>query len=66
MVRQKIYQKLSEIKEEEKEGLPHHLFDIKNIDEDYSIYDYQKDLRNVLSHNKDKINLTEALNYQKR
>ena len=35
----------AKITEEEKENIPHHLFDIKNIDEDYSIYDYQKDAR---------------------
>lgn len=35
----------AKIKEEEKDNIKHHLFDIKNIDEDYSIYDYQKDAR---------------------
>ena len=35
----------AKIREDEKEGIPHHLFDIKNIDEEYSIYDYQKDCR---------------------
>ena len=35
----------AKIKEEEKEGIPHHLFDIKEIDEDYTVYDYQKDAR---------------------
>lgn len=35
----------AKVTEEEKEGIPHHLFDIKNIKEDYSIYDYQKDAR---------------------
>lgn len=34
--------------EEEKEGLPHYLFDIKSITEDYTVKDYQKDLRNLL------------------
>ena len=38
----------SKIKEEEKEGIPHHLFDIKEVDEDYSIYNYQKDGRKVI------------------
>ena len=38
----------AKIKEEEKEGIKHHLFDIKNIDENYTIYDYQKDCRNVI------------------
>lgn len=35
----------AKIKEEEKEGIIHHLIDIKNIDEDYTVYDYQKDCR---------------------
>lgn len=35
----------AKITEEEKEGIPHHLFDIKNVTEEYSIYDYQKDCR---------------------
>jgi len=35
----------AKIMEEEKEGIVHHLFDIKNTNEDYSIYDYQKDAR---------------------
>ena len=29
----------------EKENIPHHLFDIKDITEDYTVYDYQKDCR---------------------
>ena len=35
----------AKIKEEEKENIPHHLFDIKDITEDYTVYDYQKDCR---------------------
>ena len=30
---------------EEKENIPHHLFDIKEINENYTVYDYQKDCR---------------------
>lgn len=30
---------------EEMDGVVHHLIDIKKLDEDYSIYDYQKDVR---------------------
>lgn len=30
---------------EEMDGVIHHLIDIKNLDEDYSIFDYQKDVR---------------------
>lgn len=35
----------AKVTEEEKEGIPHHLFDIKNINEDYNVFDYQKDCR---------------------
>lgn len=38
----------AKIKEEEKEGIPHHLFDIKDIKQDYTVYDYQKDCRNKI------------------
>jgi len=44
----------AKITEEEKEGIIHHLFDIKNIDEDYSIYDYQKDARDKIKEIKSK------------
>lgn len=47
-----IYKELNvgsaKVKEEEKEGIKHHLLDIKNIEEDYTIYDYQQDLRNKI------------------
>ncbi len=53
-----IYKELNigtaKVKEEEKEGIPHLLFDIKNPDEDYSVSDYQKDLRRVLEDYKDR------------
>lgn len=47
----------AKIKEEEKEGIPHHLFDIRNIKEDYTVYDYQKDCRSKIDEilNKNKI-----------
>ena len=35
----------AKVTEEEKEGIIHHLFDIKNIEEDYTVFDYQKDCR---------------------
>ena len=35
----------AKVTEEEKEGISHHLFDIKNIEEDYTVFDYQKDCR---------------------
>lgn len=40
----------AKIKEEEKEGIPHHLFDIKEVREDYSIYNYQIDGRKVINY----------------
>ena len=39
----------AKIKEEEKQNIPHHLFDIKNIDENYTVYDYQKDCREKIA-----------------
>jgi len=33
---------------EEREGIPHHLLDFKSIEEEYSVYDYQKDCRNKI------------------
>ena len=44
----------AKIKEDEKEGIPHFLFDIKNVDEEYSSYEYQKDVRKLLEEYKDK------------
>lgn len=47
-----IYRRLNigsaKITETEKEGIPHHLFDIKEPNEDYTIYNYQKDARNKI------------------
>ena len=46
----------AKVTEEEKENIVHHLIDIKNIEEDYTVYDYQKDCRKkieeILSKNK--------------
>lgn len=39
----------AKIKDEEKEGIVHHLFDIKNVTEEYSIYDYQNDTRRIIN-----------------
>ena len=36
----------AKVTESEKEGIIHHLIDIKDITEDYTVYDYQKDGRN--------------------
>ena len=48
-----VYKKIdiasAKVTEEEKEGIPHHLFDIKEYDEDYTVYDYQIDARKVLN-----------------
>ena len=44
----------AKVKEEEKEGIPHHLFDIKEIDEDYTVFDYQKDCRAKIKEIQDK------------
>lgn len=38
----------AKIKESEKEGIPHHLFDICDVDDDYNIFRYQTDARRVL------------------
>lgn len=38
----------AKVTENEKENIPHHLFDIKDINEDYTVFDYQKDARLVL------------------
>lgn len=47
-----VYKKMdigtAKVTEEEKEGVKHHLIDIKDVSEDYSVYDYQKDARKVL------------------
>lgn len=38
----------AKVTEKEKENIPHHLFDIKEVAEEYSIYNYQKDCRKVI------------------
>ena len=44
----------AKVTEEEKEGIDHYLFDIKEVDEYYSVKNYQDDLRNILDNFKDK------------
>ena len=44
----------AKIKESEKEGIKHYLFDIKNVDINYTVYDYQKDVRKLLEKYKDR------------
>lgn len=33
---------------EERDGISHHVLDIKNVEEEYSVFDYQKDARNKI------------------
>lgn len=44
-----VYKKLNigsaKVKDCEKQGIKHHLLDVKNIEENYTVYDYQQDLR---------------------
>lgn len=53
-----IYKELNigtaKIKESEKNGIEHFLFDIKNPNEEYSVSNYQKDLRYLLDKYKDR------------
>lgn len=53
-----IYKKLdigtAKVKKEEMEDVPHYLFDICNPEDDYSVYDYQRDARKIIEDNKDK------------
>ncbi len=46
----------AKIKEEEKEGIIHHLIDIREIENDYTVFEYQNDCRkiidNILKRNK--------------
>ncbi len=47
-----VYKELNigsaKILEEEKEGIKHHLLSIKNVGESYTVYDFQKDARNLI------------------
>lgn len=44
----------AKVREDEKDGVPHYLFDIKDVNEEYTVYDYQKDARALLEKFKDK------------
>ena len=44
----------AKIKESEKEGIPHYLFDIKDVKDNYTVYDYQKDAREIIKKYKDR------------
>lgn len=39
----------AKVTESEKENIPHHLFDIKKVTDNYTIYDYQKDCRKKIN-----------------
>lgn len=43
----------AKIREDEKEGIKHELFDIVNVEDMYTVYDYQKDVRKLLDKYKD-------------
>lgn len=53
-----VYQELNigsaKIKESEKEGIDHYLLDMVSPNEQYTVYDYQKDVRKVLEEHTDK------------
>ena len=53
-----VYKELNigtaKIKEEEKENIPHYLFDICEVLDNYTVFDYQKDARKIIEDNKDK------------
>ena len=51
----------AKIKEEEKEGIPHYLFDIVDKNDMYTVYDYQKDARKIIEENKDNDFIDEIL-----
>ena len=44
----------AKVTKEEQQAVKHHLLDIKDYDEDYSIYDYQIDARKIIDNNPDK------------
>ncbi len=44
----------AKIKEEEKENIPHFLFNICDVSKNYTVYDYQQDLRKIIKKYKDK------------
>jgi len=44
----------AKIKEEEKENIEHLLFDIREVNEEYTVYDYQRDVRHILEEHKDR------------
>ncbi len=53
-----VYRELNigsaKVTEKEKEGIPHYLFDVVSVKDDYTVFDYQKDLRRLLDEYSDK------------
>ena len=53
-----VYKELNigtaKIKEEEKENIPHYLFDICEVEDNYTVFDYQIDARKIIEEHKDK------------
>lgn len=53
-----VYQELNigsaKVTEREKENIPHYLLDMVSPNETYTVYNYQKDIRQILDENKDK------------
>lgn len=53
-----VYKKMdigtAKVTEKEKENIPHYLFDIKDANENYTVYDYQIDARKIIEENQDK------------
>ncbi len=53
-----VYKELNigtaKIKEDEKENIPHYLFDICEVTDEYSVYNYQIDARKIIEASKDK------------
>ena len=47
----------AKVTEEEKENISHHLFDIKDVNEEYTIYHYQKDCREKIKEILDRGNI---------
>ena len=44
----------AKVTKEEQKAVVHHLLDIRKYNEDYSIYDYQKDARRIIDNNPNK------------
>jgi len=38
----------AKVREDEKENISHYLFDIKDVEDSYTVYDYQKDARSII------------------